>query len=228
MSDSMSDSASRATGAGGGIVGVQPNIDLSEFAEFVDALRGHRADSEQLVRHALRRVGERYPERFLDEVRDISRAIDGTLGELDRAAEELRVQNEALLSARTELEGTSLLFHDLFELAPMAYVVTTPDTRILYANQEACALLLARPKNALAGKLLICFVPLEERSGFRSAVLRSASPGAISEWPATLLPSGAAATIKCRMRIRAVSASRAPGSRTLFWNMMEETDEDFF
>ena len=78
----------------GGIVGVKASTDLSEFAAFADALRGHRTESEQVVRHALERVGERYPGRFLDEVRDISRAIDGTLVELDRAAEELRVQNE--------------------------------------------------------------------------------------------------------------------------------------
>ena len=206
---------------------VEPNTDVGEFAEFADALRGQRANSERVVRHALRRVGDRYPVRFLDEVRDISQAIDGTLGELDRAAEELRVQNEALIAARVELEGMSLFFRDLFELAPTAYIVTAPDTRIVYANQEACAL-LGRRKNALAGKPLICYVPLEDRSGFRSAVLRSALPGAISEWPATLLPSGAAATIQCRMRIRAVSASSAQDTRVLFWNIMEETDEDLF
>jgi hypothetical protein len=45
-------------------------------------------------------------------VRDISLPIDGTLVELDRAAEELRAQNEALLAARVDLEGTFLLFHD--------------------------------------------------------------------------------------------------------------------
>lgn len=206
---------------------VEPNLDLGEFAEYADTLRGQRAENEKLVRHALRRVGDRYPARFLDEVRDITRAIDGTLRELDRAAEELRVQNEALLAARVDLEGTSLLFRDLFELAPSAYLVTTPDTRILYANRDACEL-LARHKNALAGKPLICFVPLEDRSGFRSAVLRSASPGAISEWPATMVPSGAAANIKCRVRIRAVSAQGARISRALFWNIMEETDEDLF
>ena len=206
---------------------VEPNTNVSEFAEFADALRGQRAQSERLVRHALRRVGGQHRGRFLDEIRDLSRAIDGTLGELDRAAEELRVQNEALLSARMELEGTSLLFHDFFELAPSAYVVTSPDTRILYVNREACAL-LGRHKNALAGKPLICYVPLEDRSSFRSAVLRSASPGAISEWPATLLPSGAAANIKCRMRIRAVSASSVREDRALFWNILEETDEDLF
>jgi PAS domain-containing protein len=206
---------------------VEPNTDVSEFAEFADALRGQRAQSERVVRHALHRVDERHPGRFLDEMRDISRVIDGTLGELDRAAEELRVQNEALLAARVDLEGTSLLFHDLFELAPSAYVVTTAETRILYVNQEACSL-LGRHKNALAGKPLICYVPLEERGGFRTAVLRSTSPGAVSEWPATLLPRGAAATIKCRMRIRAVSAPGTQASCALFWNIMEETDEDLF
>ena len=105
--------------------------------------------------------------------------------------------------------------------------MTTPDTRILYANQEACAL-LGKRKNALAGKPLICYVPLEDRSRFRSAVLRSVSPGEVSEGSATLLPSGAAANIKCRMRIRAVSAPSTRMSRALFWNIMEETDEDLF
>jgi PAS domain-containing protein len=84
-------------------VGVRADTDLSEFAEFAEfanALRGQRAQSERVVRHAL--------------------------------------------------EGTSLSCHDLFELAPLRYVVTTPDTRILYANQEACAL-LGKSKNALAG-----------------------------------------------------------------------------
>ena len=97
---------------------VEPNTDVSEFVEFLDSLRGQRAESERVVRHGLRRV--------------------------------------------------------------------------------------------------------------RSAVLRSASPGTISEWPATLLPRGAAASIKCRMRIRAVSASSVQETRTLFWNILEETDEDLF
>jgi PAS domain-containing protein len=128
-----------------------------------------------------------------------------------------------------ELEGTSALFRDFFELAPSAYLVTGTDARfrILYANQAACTLLDAR-KNALAGKHFICFVPPEDRDTFRSAVLRNTSPGAISEWPATLVPSDAAAKISCRMRVRAVSAAGASTSRALYWNITEETDEDLF
>jgi hypothetical protein len=114
-------------------VGAKPNTDLSEFAEFADALLGQRADSEQVVRHALRRVGERYPERFPDEVRNISRAICS-------------------------------------------------------ASQR-----IARRNLGVAGD---------------SAAKRCSG--------------------QHQMRIRAVSASSAPASRALFWNIMEETDEDLF
>jgi hypothetical protein len=47
-----------------GIVSVESNIGVSEFAEFTDALRGQRTLSERAVRHALRRVGDRYPGAF--------------------------------------------------------------------------------------------------------------------------------------------------------------------
>jgi hypothetical protein len=50
-------------------VGVKADTDLSEFAEFAefaDALCGQRTQSERVVRHALERVGERCPVRFLD------------------------------------------------------------------------------------------------------------------------------------------------------------------
>ena len=206
---------------------VEPKPDLSEFAQFADTLRGHRAVSERVVRHALSRVVDRLPPAAREELDDVSQAFDGTLSDLDQAAEELRVQNEALFDARMELDSTSALFRDLFELAPVAYLVTTADTRVLYANQAACAL-LGRRKNGLAGKPLICHVPLEDRSAFRSAVLRSNSPGLVSEWSATLLPSGAAAKLTCRMRIRAVSAPGARSLCALYWNITEETDEDLF
>jgi PAS domain-containing protein len=157
----------------------------------------------------------------------VSRALDGTLGDLDRAAEELRVQNEALFSARLELEGSSAVFRDLFELAPCAYVVTDSDTGIIYANDAACTL-LQRPKNALAGKPLICFVPLEHRASFRAAVVRSNLSTAVTSWSAVLFPSGAPAKLACRMRVRPATAPGMQKPRTLYWNITEEIDEDLF
>ena len=201
--------------------------DFGEFAEFAEALRGQRLRTARVVRQALRRAGKRYPEGISEELDQVSRALDGTLGELDRAAEELRVQNEALFSARLELEGASAVYRDLFELAPCAYLVTDSDTGIIYANAAACDL-LQRPKNALAGKPLTCFIPLEHRASFRAAVVRSNLSTAVTSWSAVLLPSGAPAKLACRMRVRPATAPGTQKPRTLYWNISEEIDEDLF
>jgi PAS domain S-box-containing protein len=206
---------------------VEPTPAPSDFAEFAEALRSQRTRSEQVVRHALSRVEDRYPDATSHELSDVSRVLEGTLGDLDRAAEELCAQNEALFEARLELEGTSAMFRDLFELAPSAYVVTAPDTRIMYANDATCEL-LCRRKNALAGKPLIAYVPLEERNAFRSAVARANESDSVSAWTATLIPTGTSRKITCRMRIRPVSAPSVHTPRALYWNITEETDEDLF
>ena len=206
---------------------VESEIKLSDFAEFADDLRGRRAQGERVVRHALRRAGDRQPSEMRSDLDNVAHALEKTLGDLDRAAEELRVQNDALVAATTDLEGTAALFRDLFELAPAAYLVTTTDTRILYANQAACDL-LGRRKNSLAGKPVICYVPLEDRSAFRAAVVRSNSGGTVTTWMATLLPTGGAGKAIVRIRIRALFTPGARTGRALYWNITEETDEDLF
>jgi PAS domain-containing protein len=204
---------------------IEPQPDLSDFAEFAETLRGDRIRSERVVRRALRRAGQRTHGTATEELTLLSRAFAGTLGRLDRAAEELRVQNEALFAARMELETASAFFCDLFERAPSAYLVTSPDTRIRYANEAACSI-LRRRKNALAGKPLICFVPLEDRSDFRTAVIRAGSAAAVSQWPISLFPTGASRKLQCRACVRVVADARP--DRALYWNILEETDEDLF
>ena len=200
--------------------------DISQFAEFADTVRGKWANNEHAVRQALERVGDRLPAAG-HELTDVSRELDGAFRTLDSAAEELRVQNEALFSARVELEGTSALFRELFDLAPIAYVVTDTETRIAYANDAACALLRC-PKNALVRKPLTCFVSLDDRIQFRAAVLRARETDAVSTWPALLVPRGAARTLECRMRVRPAAASGVQPLLALYWNITEEIDEDLF
>ena len=204
---------------------VEPQRDLSEFAEFAETLRRDRIRSERVVRRALRHGGHDPQGTTAGELATLARAFDNTLGDLDRAVEEIRVQNEALFAARIELESTSAFFLDLFERAPSAYLVTSPDTRIRYANDAACSM-LRRRKNALGGKPLICFVPLEDRVDFRSAVIRASSASAVSQWPISLFPVGATRKLQCRACVRVVADARL--ARALYWNIMEETDEDLF
>jgi PAS domain-containing protein len=206
---------------------IKPAPDISQFAEFADEIRDKRVHSEQIVRQALDRAGRRVPAEAKDDLTDLSREIDGTFHILDSAAEELLVQNEALFAARTELEGTSAVFRDLFEFAPVAYLVTNFDARIMYANEAACTLLRC-PKNYLVKKPLTCFVALNERMAFRTSILRAREANALSTWPASLSPRGATKLVNCRMRVRPASASEAQVPLALYWNITEETDEDLF
>ena len=206
----------------------EPKPDISEFADFADALFKQRRRSEKVVRLALNRAKAQSPVP-VNELNDVSRALDSALNVVEHAVEELRMQNDALFAARTEVEDAYAQFRDFFEFAPAAYVVTSPDTRVRYANQAACALLRLR-RNGLVGQLLINWVPLEHRGAFRSALIRSLSPGMVSDWPATLLSKDGTTSrpFNCRMRIRAVVASGASSPTALYWNFTEETDEDLF
>ena len=206
---------------------IQPLPDTGEFAEFAESLRTRRTRTEVVVRQALRQAAVRYPDGTPSELIDVSHEVDGALSTLDTAAEELRVQNEALFAARFELEGKSALFHDLFELAPTAYIVTDATTRILYANDAACTLIRI-PKNALVRKLLVSFVTLDERMAFRTGVLRTYESNAVCTWLVTVSPRGSTRPIDCRLRVRTGSIFGEETPRTLYWNITEETDEDLF
>ena len=117
--------------------------------------------------------------------------------------------------------------HGRHAFALFVYVVTTIDTRIIYANDAACALLQS-PKNALAGNPLVYYVPLEERGAFRAALLRSIESQGVTTWPAALLPSGARVKVDCRVRVLRASMAGSRIPRALYWNIMEESDEDCF
>lgn len=205
---------------------LDPTSDSSEFAEFADALRRRRAHSEQIVRLAIQRATLRHPEMDLGDLEEVTREVEATLRDLDAAADELDVQSDALFAARVELDGSSALFRELFELAPFAYFLTAVDTRIIHANDAACAL-LHRAKNALAGKPLLDFVAPGERGAFRAALFRSVETPAVTTWPVTLLPD-TRAQVDCRVRMRRAATAGSRSPRVLYWTITEETDEDFF
>jgi len=202
--------------------------EFAEFAEIADGRHAHGAESEQAVRTMLQRVRPNALERFgADDLATASQVLEGTFHDIDRAVEELRVQNEALTAARFDLEKSSAIFLALFERAPFAYLVTTTAAQITFANEAACRL-LRRPKNALVKKPLACFVPLEEREAFREALARSCTSPAVATWPVSLIPTRADTSIRCRVHV-GVMEDRSPGAPTLlYWNIMEETDEDLF
>ncbi|WP_138506512.1 helix-turn-helix domain-containing protein [Nostoc sp. PA-18-2419] len=96
------------------------------------------------------------------------------------AAEELYQQNEELIQTRNWLEAERQHYQDLFELAPDGYLITNTEGIIQEANHTA-AKLFNVSKNFLVGKLIINFVPLEERQQVCDELIQLSQSGRAKE-----------------------------------------------
>jgi PAS domain S-box-containing protein len=94
-------------------------------------------------------------------------ALREALQEIEVVEEELRRQNEELVAAREELEIERHRYRDLFDLAPIGYVVTDAAGVIQEANLSATRLLNGS-RRALRGKPLAVYIDRKERSDFRA------------------------------------------------------------
>jgi PAS domain S-box-containing protein len=103
-------------------------------------------------------------------------ALQESLQELDVAEAELAQQNEELTTAREALEIERFRYRELFDQAPVAYLVTDNFGVIEEANCAA-SLLFGLPADQLRAKPLPLLVAVAERSRFRSFLqdLRSGS-----------------------------------------------------
>src|SRR5918992_2524745 len=89
------------------------------------------------------------------------------LEELRVADEELRQRKKKLASAHLQVDAERRRYHELFDLAPDAYLVTNLASIITEANQSASCLLGIAPQY-LAGKAIATYIVAEDRPRFRS------------------------------------------------------------
>lgn len=94
-----------------------------------------------------------------------------TSEELQVAVEELSQQAEELATTRSQVEAERERYKDLFDYMPNAYLVTDTNGKIQEANRAA-ATMLNVDQCYLMGKLLINFIPIQERRVFRSKLDR--------------------------------------------------------
>lgn len=118
-------------------------------------------------------------------LRDIPRADDSSDGrarlaleelqltyeELSVAEDELRVQNEELASAHALVEAERIRYRELFQQAPVPYIVTNDAGTIQDANQAAERLVKV-PTDRLVGKPLVVFTRAGSRRLLRETVQR--------------------------------------------------------
>ena len=101
-----------------------------------------------------------------DLVAESLEQLQVTLEELQVAQEELRSQNDELIAAHEMLEAERYRYQNLFEFAPDAYLVTTPEGIIREANRAAEEL-FDMPKRFLIGKPLISYIEKDHHKAFR-------------------------------------------------------------
>lgn len=140
-------------------------------------------------------------------------------GELEVREVELRLQNDELVETERALEETARRYAELFEEAPVAYVILDATGRILSANGSAAALLRTAP-GGLAGRALQAFVPQDALPGFDLALAAAlGSPGrekVVHELP--LRPEDGSGLF---VRLEAVAS---PGGRTCRAALLDMSD----
>jgi PAS domain S-box-containing protein len=97
--------------------------------------------------------------------------LDVAIEELSVTGQELRSQTDELATTRLALEAQRQRYQELFESAPVAYLITDPLACIGEANR-ATARLLGVDQRFLAGKPLAAYVAGSDRWAFRTMVNR--------------------------------------------------------
>ena len=112
----------------------------------------------------------------------------GTASEtLHLAKEKLLQQTEELAIARARVEAERQRYKDLFEFMPDAYLVSNAQGKIQEVNRAA-ATLFKLDQSFLVDKVLVSFIPLQERPAFRAKLTQLQQCVRIQEWTVCMQP----------------------------------------
>ena len=156
------------------------SVNVEKFAQQIqDMLRRladlqRRADESPLQQQELLAAG------YYEE-------LQTALEKLQIAEEELRQQNEELVTARQTAEAERHRYQELFEFAPDGYLVTDTEGTLWEANRAAAGLLNVS-QHFLVGKPLIIFVTQDERHIFHSQLRALQQAERLQEWAVRLCP----------------------------------------
>ena len=124
------------------------------------------------------RESEKTREELIQEIEELRARLHKNLvlkelvHELEVHQEEVRVQNEQLLSAQHALEISRDRYADLYDFAPTAYLTLDKQGVILDINLTGCEL-LSRERARIIGYPFTNFVQPDDRAAFRDHLIRS-------------------------------------------------------
>lgn len=152
---------------------------VDEFSQQIDFIQGRLERLYQGVCSTVELEPARLPLAF--------KQLGVMFEELQVAMEELQQQNEALANMRQALDLERQRYHELFDLAPDAYLITNTLGIIQEAN-FAVAKLLNVSQRFLFGKPLLVYVAQEQRQMFYNQLLQMQSSEQVKEWVLSLCP----------------------------------------
>ena len=106
---------------------------------------------------------------------------------LQVASEQLFQHTEELAAAQAQVEAERQRYQDLFEFMPVAYLMTDTQGKIQEANRAAAKLLNVE-LSLLVNKLLVSFIPIQDRQVFRYKLNQMCSCDSVQEWTLRLQP----------------------------------------
>lgn len=121
---------------------------------------------------------------------------------LQVAVEELSRLNVELAAMRNQAQVERDRYQELFDSVPNAYLVTDEYGKIIEANRAAATLLNVEQSH-LRDKLLVSFIPVQERSAFRFKLNQLHQHDGVQQWTVRLQPRNG----KCYEAILTVGAS---------------------
>lgn len=158
---------------------------------------------------------------FIEQSSAVKTELDTLYEEIGVAEEELRAQHEDLLAAHSALAGERAIYLELFESAPVPYVITDRTGAICNANTAASHLFGVRA-DRLQGKPLAVFIDAAGRPGFRRDLARITGSG-LGAHRLTLQVSGRDGRRRAVSAIVGVVRGRAHEVLELRWLLVDES-----
>lgn len=187
-------------------------MNISRFSEQVLVMHNRL----KLLYHQVSTV----PETPLHMTSAIMKEMGIAMEELQVALEEMHQQNDALAEALETTEVERKRYHDLFQFATDAYIVTDLDGAIQQSNRMA-AQLLGIPSQLLIGKPLALHVWDSDRPAFEVELSRRKQFDSFQEWEFRLcLWSGKILHVACLVMMLRDRADQPVG---LHWSVKDVT-----
>jgi PAS domain S-box-containing protein len=169
-------------------LGNTPTLENDENKELSTPARHltYKIDSAQQRAQRLKHVLEANSTSDMESTQ-LFQELTTALEELRVADEELQQQNDALLQTRQDLENERQRYHDLFEYAPDAYLVTDMYGIIREVNRAAETMLNIKSK-FLVHKPLTVYVPPRFSRAFRLYLAQLPDIAEPHDWEVKLQP----------------------------------------